>query len=107
MSAIFSIPGNSCVVHGSHWPVPLRTVKHHILPLEFGGPNVASNLVLTCDTGHYNIHTVLNALLKGETPPKSTRKERAYAQQGYDAIQAKVGPGYTALMENYLKSLDG
>lgn len=83
-----TLPGNHCVVHGVHRPTPARTVKHHIWPQEFGGPTIESNLVWVCDTGHYNIHTLLDALLSGKTIEfKGTRLERKLAKQGYDAIQ--------------------
>lgn len=82
-----TLPGNHCVVHGFHRPAPLRTVRHHIFPQEFGGPTTPENLVLVCDTGHYNIHTCLDALLKGEPLPKATRLEQHLAQQGYAKIK--------------------
>src|SRR3954463_14860859 len=74
-----------CEVHGSHRPNPLRLVVHHIQPLGMGGPDVASNKVVVCDTGHYNIHRLMGYLLKGQALPKGlgTRKERVLANQGY------------------------
>ena len=83
-----TIPGNSCIVHGYHRPNPSRTVHHHIHPQEYGGKTVPENLVWVCDTGHYNIHSLLDALLAGATIEfKGTRLERKLAKQGYDAIQ--------------------
>lgn len=84
---IRTIPGNHCVVHGYHWPKPLRTVKHHIHPLSEGGPDTKANLLLVCDTGHYSIHALLEALLKGQPMTGGTRAERTYAVQGYEAIK--------------------
>lgn len=81
------IAGNFCSVHRYHWPPLTRTVKHHIRPQEFGGPTTSANLVLVCDTGHYNIHAALDALLAGKTPPKVTRGELELARQGYAAIR--------------------
>jgi len=86
-----TLAGNSCEVHKYHWPRPLRTVKHHIWPQEYGGPTVPTNLVLVCDTGHYNIHAVLDALLKGTTPPKTHKAEQSLALAGYAAIK-KAAP---------------
>jgi len=86
-----TLVGNQCEVHKYHWPVPLRTVKHHIHPQEFGGPTTPANLVKVCDNGHYSIHTVLDALLRGKTPPKSTRRERQLAELGFTMIQTARG----------------
>jgi hypothetical protein len=81
-----TIPGNHCTVHGYHWPKPMRTVKHHIHPLAHGGPDTKANLVLVCDTGHYNIHDLLAQLMLGLPMFGGTRAERTYAAQGYEAI---------------------
>jgi len=83
-----TVAGNQCVVHGkTHRPDPLRTVRHHIWPQEYGGPTVPDNLVLVCDTGHYNIHTLLDLMLAGRGVPTAHRNELKYARQGYLAIQ--------------------
>lgn len=76
-----------CKVHGYHWPRPSRSVKHHIWPQEYGGPTVPDNLVWTCDTGHYNIHALLDAMLAG-TPllPHATREEKRLAGLGLSRI---------------------
>ena len=87
------IPGNFCTVHGYHYPKPLRTVRHHITPLAFGGPDTSANLVLVCDTGHYNIHAYLEWLIKPfSEEPKATRKEKALAKRGYDGIPPEEFP---------------
>jgi hypothetical protein len=86
-TAHFTLAGNHCTVHGYHRPTPLRTVLHHILPQEYGGPTVAANLVKVCDTGHYNIHACLDALLAGKPMPGGTRREKALARQGLDQIK--------------------
>lgn len=83
----------SCQVHAYHWPRPLRTVVHHIQPLAMGGQDVPANRVPVCDTGHYNVHRLLDVLLHGATPTGGTRKERALARQGYDAWIAAGKPG--------------
>jgi hypothetical protein len=88
MSMLGKTPkAGTCAVHKYHWPVPLRTVNHHIQPQEMGGMTTTLNLVPVCDTGHYNIHTLLTALVKTNTLPLKggTRRERALALQGYAA----------------------
>lgn len=77
-----------CVVHKSHYPRPLRSVKHHIWPQEFGGPTVEVNLVWVCDTGHYNIHHYLDKLRRGEPIPHTIHgRELELARIGWDRIQ--------------------
>lgn len=85
--ATLKVVGNLCTVHGFwHRPQPTRTVKHHILPQEYGGPTTPENLVLVCDTGHYNIHAALDAMIHKKPIPKVTRRELAIARQGYLAM---------------------
>lgn len=81
--------GNTCTVHGHHYPTPLRTVVHHIWPREYGGPDVEANRVWLCDNGHYNVHTLLDMLRKGQALPRGmgTRNERRIARLGWDRIQ--------------------
>lgn len=45
----------------SHVPAPLRTVRHHVWPLGWGGPDSGGNRVQCCDTCHYAVHAVLDA----------------------------------------------
>lgn len=85
-----TLAGNHCKVHGYHWPEPLRTVRHHILPEAEGGKATVDNLQDTCDTGHYNIHYLLELLEEGKPIVHlGTRKERAIAEEGWRRIQAK------------------
>jgi hypothetical protein len=86
--ATLRVLGDWCLVHGDHRPRPTRTVKHHVWPQQYGGPTIDSNLVLICDTGHYNVHAALDAMLAGRLPPKVARAELRLAQAGYDAILA-------------------
>ncbi|HXJ65149.1 MAG TPA: HNH endonuclease signature motif containing protein [Actinomycetota bacterium] len=82
------LDGNRCEVHRYHWPPVARTVHHHVIPLEFGGPDEVSNKVLTCDTGHYNIHARLEWLLGRRLySPKVTRKEAAIAARGAAGVR--------------------
>lgn len=83
----------TCQVHGYHWPPVLRVVTHHIQPLAMAGRDIPANRVDVCDTGHYNIHRCLDDLLHGLPMRRGTRKERAYAQQGYDSWVAAGKPG--------------
>lgn len=85
----------ACQVHKRHLPRPLRTIGHHIQPLAMGGPDVASNKVETCDSGHYNIHRLLGDLLRdGAMRRTGTRTERVLAQQGYTAWLKAGKPGH-------------
>lgn len=92
----------TCAVHTTHVPTPLRTVVHHIQPLAMGGANVPENEVSTCDTGHYNIHRLLGDLIEhGKMRRGGARKERAFAQQGYDKWITAGKPG-TPVFEDML-----
>jgi hypothetical protein len=83
-----TLSGNQCEVHGYHYPKPARTVKHHKHPQEYGGKTTPENLVLVCDTGHYNIHTWIDVNLKGKgETPKLTKKELEIARIGLAAAQ--------------------
>jgi len=63
MEAATTLPGfgpaTQCVGSGTHTPMPLRYVWHHVQPHEAGGPTDATNLVELCDTCHYSIHRLL------------------------------------------------
>lgn len=78
-----------CQVHNSHTPHSHVNEVHHIWPKGDGGPNVASNRIVVCATGHNNIHKLIDELKasKGEVPYAVLRqysfKEREYAQLGY------------------------
>lgn len=90
MIAPRELKGDYCVVHGYHWPKPLRTVSHHIHPLGDGGPDTMDNQVWVCDTGHYSIHTIY-ARLKQTSGQLAlitggTREERRLAMRGYEAF---------------------
>jgi len=92
----------ACTVHNSHYPTPLRTVTHHIQPLAMGGHDVPANRVQACDTGHYNIHRLLGDLIEhGKMRVGGARKERALAQQGFDAWIAAGKPGNPVFEAHY------
>lgn len=104
MGAARFLAGNHCTVHHRHYPEPARTVGHHRRPLEYGGTNTPDNIVLICDTGHYNLHAYIDTALWNylhpdtiRALPKLTRSEKPIAAEGYD--QAKIhadtkGAGY-------------
>ncbi len=79
-----------CALHRDHRPLPLRLVAHHVLPKASGGRTEPGNLAVICDTGHYNVHEILAALLAGKVLPGGfgSRSERGMAQRGHDLIQA-------------------
>ena len=67
----------------------MRYVLHHIQPQVCGGLTTPGNTVGLCDSCHYSVHVLLWHLSQGTTPPSpGTRKQRAFAQQGYAACKA-------------------
>jgi len=80
----------ACQVHETHRPHSHLNHHHHVWPLSLGGPNVPDNVVVTCPTGHYNIHSLLDQYLhnNGKVPWSVVRRytygEREYAKLGYD-----------------------
>lgn len=47
----------NCVSY--HSPVPQHLVRHHIVPLSYGGPDTEDNIVWLCPTAHGNVHKLL------------------------------------------------
>lgn len=86
-------PDHQCLVHRTHTPRPLLLHVHHVQPQGMGGPDIETNRVTICPTGHFNVHTVMAALVFGHPVPKSTRNERDLAQAGFDAWVAAGRPG--------------
>lgn len=83
-----------CALHLYHRPKPLRVVWHHVWPQYLGGPNIKANLRAVCDTGHYNVHDLLDWLVEHGNPATGdcglrgsglggTRTERNTAIAGY------------------------
>ena len=103
MIAQATLPGfgtaSHCEASGTHSPVPLRYVWHHVQPHDAGGLTEASNLVQVCDSCHYTIHRLmwiyrLIALRDDTTeaqremithPPR--RAQLVLAGKGYDACR--------------------
>jgi hypothetical protein len=93
MSALLTLPGygkaTMCVASGSHSPVPLRYVWHHIQPQEAGGTTVLANLIQVCDSCHYSIHRLMYHLAQaGPLGPVPRQAQLAFATQGYEACVA-------------------
>lgn len=78
-----------CQVHKRHIPEPRQNQRHHVFPLGEGGPNIEDNIVVSCPTGHMNIHMLLREfkLYSGKVPYSVLRQyslgERQYAELGY------------------------
>lgn len=92
----YAVTGLTCQMHPApyaHRPTPLRLVLHHVQPIGMGGPNVAANRVLTCDTGHYNTHRILGCFMDSKPIPRGAGRERELAQQGFDEWVAQGHPG--------------
>jgi hypothetical protein len=53
-----------CVI--THVPKPAYLQKHHILPLGWGGPTTAANLVEICGTTHDAAHHAMNKMVKAK-----------------------------------------
>jgi hypothetical protein len=86
--------GKRCILHAYHWPRPLVLVVHHVQPKGMGGPDVAGNRALVCDTGHRNVHTLMGPLVNvGIMPRGGTRRERELAREGFDRWVAAGRPG--------------
>jgi hypothetical protein len=82
-------PAAKCEASGSHTPLPLRYVWHHIQPHEAGGPTEAGNLVQLCDSCHYTVHRLLWHLARNlPMGPVPRRAQLALARTGYAACQA-------------------
>jgi hypothetical protein len=87
------MPPERCELHKYHWPRPYRLVWHHEQPLGMGGPDTDENKRGACDTGHYNVHGALTALVFNRPMPRVTRSEQACAQRGYTRWVTAGKPG--------------
>lgn len=77
---------NKCSLHKYHYPAIISTDFHHIWPLEYHGPKIDNNVVEVGPTEHRNIHRYLDAKLAGKSLPKITRKEKFFAELGYEKV---------------------
>lgn len=83
--------GIVCAIHEHKTTVPQE--KHHIWPLGYHGPNVASNIILICCNAHSDIHYYMEHRLKHNgNAPKDYRTYspmvRLFANYGYDQVIA-------------------
>lgn len=83
-----------CACVAAHSPLPVDIQVHHVWPLAWGGPDVATNRVPLCPTTHASVHWLLRAYQRaGGEPAWEVRRRvgpyaRALAKQGWDAYQA-------------------
>jgi hypothetical protein len=85
----------SCQVHKTHQPRSHVNERHHIHPLGYHGPDVASNIVVVCATGHNSIHQLLEKMLKAGTAELPhhdllvyTKGEKKVATTGFLGVMA-------------------
>jgi hypothetical protein len=76
-----------CTLHKYHSPRIYRTVQHHVIPeawtTQVGQPQAPR--VTICDTAHYAIHQVINALVfGGSISPYMPTAYRELAQEAAD-----------------------
>ena len=60
--AVRSLPNDGsvkCYLHEYHSPEVASFDEHHAIPRYYGGPDIPSNIVVVCPTGHRNVHTLL------------------------------------------------
>jgi hypothetical protein len=64
--------------------------RHHVWPLGYHGPDVASNRVLICANAHGDIHYLMEAMLKGRAVDRRTYGPgvRTLADRGYALVMA-------------------
>lgn len=81
-----------CELHTKHVPESHINERHHVWPLGAHGPDVPANIVVTCATGHNNIHELLKLYIagRGVVPYSEVRrfsfKEREIAKLGWDRM---------------------
>jgi hypothetical protein len=94
--------GRHCQCVAEHRPAPLELNRHHILPLEHGGPDVAGNIAWLCPTAHVNVHELLRLIIaRGGRlpwaealelyPQQLNRYAYALAHEGWTRMQASRG----------------
>lgn len=81
-----------CQLHTKHMPETHVNQRHHIWPLSEGGPDTEDNVIVTCATGHANVHDMINQYVMhmGNLPYSVLRRysmqERHFAKLGYDRM---------------------
>ena len=100
MSALLTVngvPATMCVASGTHSPLPLRYVWHHVQPQEAGGQTVPENLVELCDSCHYTVHRMMWVMALIAQGKPVTGAQRGYlAHPPRKAQYALAGLGYEA-----------
>jgi hypothetical protein len=80
--------GHNCQAHHHRELVPIEV--HHVWPLGYHGPDIASNKVPICCNAHSDTHYLLEDMLRGH--PYDLREYgpavRALARKGYDQVMA-------------------
>lgn len=77
----------SCVA--THVPRPAELHIHHVVPLSWGGPDIATNETWLCPTAHVNVHELLaaykraNGLPAWEVRRRFSAFTRALAERGW------------------------
>jgi hypothetical protein len=85
-----------CYLHKTHSPEPLNAAIHHVLPKSWGGPDVESNKVTICPTGHENVHTILNWFVKFGGPDEVPGDYRIRAGSTTWALALRAWEQHTA-----------
>lgn len=57
-----------CLCVKNHVPKVNHTVRHHVIPLAWGGPDDESNLIDLCPTTHSEIHRMLDRFVRANKP---------------------------------------
>lgn len=76
-----------------HVPAPQHLVRHHVVPLSWGGPDTEENTVWLCPTTHGNVHRLLwdYERFEGEPPWRGYRWHyslytRRLAERAWEAV---------------------
>lgn len=86
----------TCALHKDHGSArPIRGAVHHVWPRGAGGPDVATNRVTICETGHANVHAIMWEIVNSRPAPKCARTELAMAKSGIAQWVAAGKPGST------------
>lgn len=75
-----------CLCVTDHNPNPRLVHRHHIIPLGWGGPDVATNTVPLCPITHENIHATLREWVRVGHPTRTRLQPyvRALAMRAWE-----------------------
>lgn len=85
-----------CTAHRHHTPRSHINEIHHVWPKGDNGPDIPSNRVVLCATGHNNVHSLLDEFRKAKGDPgwvvrrQYSPKERRLAALGWDRISRQA-----------------